>query len=157
MFDQIAGLPVHALVLHATIVFVPLLALGAIVHAVVPRWRPRIGWAVFLLAIIAPIVTFVTRQSGLEFYDRVTTTGVSAAGKRILDGHMGFGKLTFWYTLALGIVTLVVVTVTLRPSIRLPRVVELGLVVVMVALAAISGYYVFRTGDSGATAVWGTY
>jgi hypothetical protein len=24
-------------------------------------------------------------------------------------------------------------------------------------LAAITGYYVFRTGDSGATAVWGTY
>jgi hypothetical protein len=29
--------------------------------------------------------------------------------------------------------------------------------VIMVALAAISGYYVYRTGDSGATAVWGTY
>ena len=46
MFDQINGLPVHALVLHAAVVFVPLLALGAIVYALIARWRPRIGWAV---------------------------------------------------------------------------------------------------------------
>jgi hypothetical protein len=157
VFDQIGGLPVHALVLHAAVVFVPLLALGAIVYAVVPRWRPRIGWAVFLLAIMAPIVTFVTRQSGLSFYDRVTARGISAAGKKILDDHMGFGKLTFLFTLALAIVTLVMVIATLRRSTPLPRVADLGLAVIMVALAAISGYYVFRTGDSGAHAVWGTY
>ena len=29
--------------------------------------------------------------------------------------------------------------------------------VVMVVLAVIAGYYVYRTGDSGATAVWGPY
>ena len=45
MFDQINGLPVHVLVLHAAVVFVPLLALGAVVYALVPRWRPRMGWA----------------------------------------------------------------------------------------------------------------
>ena len=46
---------------------------------------------------------------------------------------------------------------TMRKPGSLPRAADLGLAVVMVALAAISGYYVFRTGDSGATAVWGTY
>ena len=43
MFDQINGLPVHVLVLHAAVVFVPLLALGAIVYALVGPWRPKIG------------------------------------------------------------------------------------------------------------------
>jgi hypothetical protein len=46
---------------------------------------------------------------------------------------------------------------TMRKSGSLPRVADLGLRVVMVALAAITGYYVFKTGDSGATAVWGQY
>ncbi len=59
MFDQINGLPVHALVVHAAVVFVPLLVLGAIAYAVVPRWRPRVGWAVVLLAIAAPAAVFV--------------------------------------------------------------------------------------------------
>jgi uncharacterized membrane protein len=157
VFDQITGLPVHVLVLHFAVVFVPLLAAGAIVYAVVPRLRPRIGWAVLLLAIITPIVTFVTRQSGLKLYERVLKRGISPAGKQILANHMHFGTFTFWFSLALGIVTLVMVIVTLRPSSSLPRAADLGLAVIMVALAAISGYYVYRTGDSGATALWGTY
>jgi uncharacterized membrane protein len=157
VFDQIGGLPVHVLVLHAAVVFVPLLALGAIVYAVMPRWRPRIGWAVLLLAIIAPVVTFVTRESGLKFYERVIARGTSPRGRAILNDHMGFGTKTFWFTLALGVVTLVMVILTLRKPASLPRAADLGLAVIMVVLAAICGYYVFRTGDSGAHAVWGTY
>lgn len=158
MFDQFRGLPIHALVLHAAVVFIPLLALGAVVYAVAPRWRSRIGWAALLLAIVAPVCAFVTRESGLKLYQRVIARGTSAAGRRILDSHMHFGTLTMWFTIALGVVTLVMVLATLRRSGNtLPRAADMGLAVIIVVLAAISGYYVFRTGDSGATAVWGTY
>jgi uncharacterized membrane protein len=157
VFDQIGGLPVHVLVIHFAVVFVPLLALGAIVYAVVPRWRPRIGWAVFALAIIGPICTFVSKQSGQKLYNRLVARGLKGRGKELLDHHMSFGGRTFWFTLALGIVTLIMVVLTSRKSGSLPRVAEIGLGVIMVALAVISGYYVFRTGDSGAHVVWGTY
>ena len=158
MFDQIGGLPVHVLVLHAAVVFIPLLALGAIVYGVIAPWRARIGWAVLLLGIIAPACAFVARESGLKFYDRVVKQGVSPKGRELLDEHMHFGTMTMWFTIALGVVTLVMTIATLRrPNKRLPRVPDVVLTVVMVALAAISGYYVFRTGDSGAHAVWGTY
>ena len=157
MFDQISGLPVHALIVHATVVFVPLLALGAIVYALVARLRPRIGWAVLLLAIIAPICAFVAMQSGKALRERVLARGVSGRGAQIINEHMGFGTLTFWFTLALGVASLVMLAVTMRKERSLPRAVDLGLAVITVALAAITGYYVFRTGDSGATAVWGTY
>jgi uncharacterized membrane protein len=158
VFDQIKGLPVHALVNHAAVVFIPLLAVAAIVYALVPRWRSRIGWAALLLAIVAPVCAFVTRESGLKLYERVKARGISPAGRRILDSHMNFGTLTMWFTIALGAVTLVMVLATLRrPGNRLARAADVGLAVIMVALAAITGYYVYRTGDSGATAVWGTY
>jgi uncharacterized membrane protein len=157
VFDQINGLPVHALVLHAAVVFVPLLALGAIVYAVVGRWRAKIGWAVVLLAVVAPITALVAKLSGEELYDRLLAQGVSGRGAEIIDEHMGFGTRTFWFSLALGVVALVMVFATMRKPGSLPRAAELGLGVVMVALAAITGYYVFRTGDSGATAVWGQY
>jgi uncharacterized membrane protein len=157
VFDQINGLPVHALVIHAAVVFVPLLALGAAVYGLVARWRPRIGWAVLLLAIIAPITAFVAKESGEELRDRLIAQGISGRGAEIIDDHMGFGTLTFWFTLALGVVTLISVLATLRKPGSLPRAADLGLAVIMVALAAISGYYVFKTGDSGAMAVWGTY
>ena len=157
MFDQINGLPIHALVIHAAVVFVPLLALGAIVYALVPRWRPRVGWAVLLLAIAAPIVTFVAKQSGEVLRDRLFQQGVSGRGAEIIDDHMGYGTLTLWFVLALSVVSIVMVVLTSRTGRSLPRAADLGLAVIMVALAAVSGYYVYRTGDSGATAVWGTY
>lgn len=158
VFDRIGGLPVHVLVLHAAVVFIPLLALGAIVYAVMPRWRPRIGWAVVVLAIAAPLIAFVARESGLKLYNRVLARGTSATGRQILDNHMHFGTMTMWFTIALGVVSLVTAVVTLRRLANpLPRVVDLGLGLIMIVLAAISGYYVYRTGDSGATAVWGTY
>jgi uncharacterized membrane protein len=157
VFDQINGLPVHALVNHAAVVFGPLLVLGAIVYAVMPRWRPRIGWAVLLLAIVAPITTYVTMESGKALQERLLEQGLSGRGAEIIAEHMDFGTVTFWLTLALGVVSIVMVLLTLRRPGSLPRAADLGLAVIMVALAAVSGYYVFRTGDSGATAVWGTY
>jgi hypothetical protein len=157
VFDQINGLPVHALVIHAAVVFVPLLALAAIGYAVVPRWRAKIGWAAVLLAIAAPAVAFVSKESGEALRDRLVANGMSGPPLQAIDDHMGFGTLTLYYSLGLGVVTLIMVFLTVRASAKpLPRAAELGLSVIMLALAVISGYYVFRTGDSGAQAVWGT-
>jgi len=153
VFDQIHGLPVHALVLHAAVVFVPLLALGAIVYAVVPRWRPRINWAVAILAVITPITCLVTRVSGEKLYDRTVKLGIKGKALQHLNDHMGFGNRTFWWVLALGVVTLVMLVLTWN-SRKLPLVASAAGSVVMVVLAVIAGYYVYRTGDSGATVVW---
>ena len=157
VFDQINGMPVHALVIHAAVVFIPLLALTAVGYAVVPRWRDRIGWAAVLLAIAAPAVAWVATESGEELRERLVSSGMSGKPLAAIDDHMGFGTLAFYYSLGLGLATLIMVVLTLRrPEHRLPRAAELGLAVIMVALAAVSGYYVFKTGDSGAQAVWGT-
>jgi amino acid transporter len=157
VFDQINGLPVHALVLHAAVIFVPLLALGAIVYALVPRWRPKIGWAVALLAVIAPVSALVAMLSGEKLYDRLIAQGLSGPGKDILDDHMGYGGLTWWFSLALGVVSLIMFALTRRETSPAPKIVQLILSVAMIALAVLAGFYVFKTGDSGATAVWGTY
>jgi uncharacterized membrane protein len=153
VFDQINGLPVHALVLHVAVVFVPLLALGAIVYAVVPRWRPRIGWAVGILAVVTPITCFVTKESGEKLYDRTIANGMRGKALTELNKHMDFGNHTFWWVLALGIVTLVMLVLTWG-SRSLPMIASAAGSVVMVVLAVIAGYYVYRTGDSGATVVW---
>jgi hypothetical protein len=157
VFDQINGLPVHALVLHAAVIFVPLLALVAIVYAVVPRWRTKVGWAAVLLSIAAPVTAWVATESGEALRDRLVASGLKGEPLAAIDDHMGYGNLTFYFSLGLGVVTLLMVFLTLRRSDRpLPRAASLGLSVIMVALAAISGYYVIRTGDSGAQAVWGS-
>ncbi|MEV0897907.1 DUF2231 domain-containing protein [Actinoplanes sp. NPDC049802] len=158
MLDQVNGLPVHVLVLHAAVIFVPLLALGAVVYALVTRWRSRINWAVALLAVTAPVAALITMLSGTEFYNRLLSGGrVSPAGKEILDGHMSNGTLTFWLTLGLGVVALLLVALTFRDPRALPKAADIGFALVLVVLAGVSVYYLYQTGDSGATAVWGTY
>jgi uncharacterized membrane protein len=158
LLDQINGLPVHALVLHAAVIFVPLLAVASIVYGLIARWRSHIGWAVALLAIVAPLSAFIAMESGKELFARLQSDNrVSPAGVEIINDHMGFGTRTFWFSLALGVITLIMVFATLRKAGSLPRAADLGLALVMIVLAAITGYYVFRTGDSGATAVWGSY
>ncbi|WP_189078566.1 DUF2231 domain-containing protein [Mangrovihabitans endophyticus] len=158
MFDQIGGLPVHALVVHAAVVFVPLLAVGSVIYAMVIPWRPRVGWAVTILAVLTPVTTLVAKESGEQLLDRLRERGLSGRGLEILTDHEGYGSMTFWFSLALGLVTLLMVAVArARRTKTMPRVVEIVLAVAAVALAVVSGYYVYRTGDSGATAVWGTY
>jgi hypothetical protein len=49
------------------------------------------------------------------------------------------------------------VALTLRAGRKLPAVANVAFIVLTLVLAVGSGYYVFRTGDSGATAVWGSY
>jgi peptidoglycan/LPS O-acetylase OafA/YrhL len=153
VFDQIHGLPVHALVLHVAVVFVPLLALGAIVYAVAPKTRPRIGWAVAALAVVTPITCFVTKESGEKLYDRTIANGMRGKALAELNKHMSFGTDTFWWVLALGVVTLVMLVLTWG-SRSLPMIASAAGSVVMVVLAVVAGYYVYRTGDTGATVVW---
>ncbi|WP_433827370.1 DUF2231 domain-containing protein [Actinoplanes sp. CA-015351] len=157
VFDQVNGLPVHILVLHAAVIFVPLLALGSIVYALVARWRAKIGWAVALLAVVAPISAVVSKLSGTELYNRLLDNGMSGPGKVILDDHMNYGTITMWLSIALGVVSLVLVVLTSRAGAALPKVADIAFAVVIVVLAVLTGYYIFNTGDTGANAVWGTY
>jgi hypothetical protein len=156
VFDQFNGMPMHVLLVHAAVVFVPLLALTAIVYAVLPRLRSRVGWAAALLAVGAPAAAFVAKLSGQAFKQRLLDGGMKGQSLANVTTHQGYGDLTFWFSLALGVATLVMVYLTSRGERgSLPRVADLGLAVVVVGLAAVSGYYVFRTGDTGAVSVWG--
>lgn len=157
MFDQINGLPVHVLLVHAAVVFVPLLALSAVTYAVVPRLRSRIGWAAALLAVGAPAAALFAKLSGEAFRDRLAAGGLPADSLQNIATHEEYGELTFWIALALGVVTGLMVFVTSRGAglRQLPRAANLALTVVVVVLAAVASYYVFMTGDTGARSVYG--
>ncbi|MDG4791715.1 hypothetical protein O7626_38480 [Micromonospora sp. WMMD1102] len=154
MFREVMGLPAHALLVHAAVVFVPLLALVSTGYAVLARFRSRLDWAAALLAVAAPVAAFLAVQSGEEFQEVLIAKGY---GPEILEKvveHQGYGELTLWWSLALGVVTLVLVALT-RPRARtLPGWLGPLLAVVVVVLAAINVWYVYLTGDTGAQAVW---
>jgi len=156
VLNNILGIPAHPLIIHVAVVFIPLLCLGAVVYAVVPRVRGKIGWAVTALAVISPIAAWFAKASGENLRDRLVAAGFSPEILDKVNQHQSYGDRTWWFTLALGVVTLAMVFITSgnRRAPHLPMGVNLAVSVVVIALAVATAIYVFLTGDSGAHAVW---
>lgn len=172
MFEQIGGLPLHPLVIHAAVVFVPLLAIGAVAYAVVPGWRRLLWWAVGLLALAGAGSTILARFSGVAFRQRLLRKHLlTPEFTPKVDAHQHFGTVTMWVTIALAVVTLVLLwAVPRRPASgggsaggvsaggrSGGTAVQVVFAVVVIGLAVASVYYVYRTGDSGARMVWGSF
>ena len=60
----IGGLPLHPLIVHATVVFVPLSVLGALVVVLFPAARRRYGSLVVITAVVATVITVLAEESG---------------------------------------------------------------------------------------------
>ena len=147
------GLPLHPLVIHFTVVAVPLLALAGIVYAFVPGLRGRIGWIAVLLAIVTPLTVLVSKLAGDAF--RVRIQHKNLASPEIfakIDAHRALGTTTLYWTIGLGVAVLLLVLLRNQA-----RAVSIALSVVTVVLALISVWYVYRTGDAGAKIVWSQY
>jgi len=152
VFETFFGLPLHPLVVHAAVVFIPLLILGALAYALVPRLRPRIGWVVALLAVIAPLSALLSKLSGDAFRARLARNHTASAGiLNKIDEHRHFGTITLYLAIGLGVVALALMRV---PQLRSNAALSVASIVVTVGLSVATGYYVFRTGDTAAHIVW---
>jgi hypothetical protein len=147
VFDTIAGLPIHALTVHAVVVLLPLMALITMAVAVRPAWR---GYGRLVLAadLLVLVVSFVARQSGLKFEARIQQFGNSGTAKHLIDTHAGYGKMLPFFALALVVAAALVVVAASRPRLGIP----VAALAVIAGLAAIG--WTVLTGDSGARAVW---
>lgn len=67
MFPSIAGLPAHPLIVHATVVLVPLAILAVLAVVVRPRLRARYGTPVLVVAALALVVAALAEESGQTF------------------------------------------------------------------------------------------
>jgi glucan phosphoethanolaminetransferase (alkaline phosphatase superfamily) len=166
VFEEIGGLPLHPLLIHATVVFVPLLAIGSVVYAVVPGLRRLLWWAVGLLALAGAGSAVLARFSGVAFRQRLLRKHLlTPEFTPKVDAHQHYGTITMWVTIALAVVSLVLIWATPRRRASGAAggggrgggaAIQVVLAVVVIGLAVASLYYVYRTGDSGARMVWGS-
>ncbi|MET7876152.1 DUF2231 domain-containing protein [Micromonospora profundi] len=161
MFEEFMGLPAHPLVLHAAVVFVPLLALLTVGYAFVPPIRPHTRWVLGLLAVGAPLSALLAKLSGDAFFDRMRSANrVTPEFLPKLEAHQEFGDFTLWASIGLAIVALALVrfvaprTADANADARQGRALTVALQVLSLVAAGVAVYYVIRTGDSGAKAVW---
>lgn len=140
MFDTVAGLPVHVLLVHLVVVGVPLMSLLTVAAAARPSWRTRAAWVVVLLNAGLFVVTLATRRAGESLAERV--------GAAQVVEHSDLGEKMPWFVLGLLVVSLLV------PVLRHRRPMATLVLVLAVLVAAANVYWVIRVGDSGSRAVW---
>lgn len=155
MLEESGDVPTHVLLVHAAVVFVPLLALGGILYAAVPGLRARIGWVVGLLAVVGPLSALLSMLSGRTLEAALIARNYPPAILDQVADHRVYGERTFWFSFGLGLAAAALVFVTQgRRRPHLPTVARLGLAGLVVLLGAITAVQVFLAGDSGAKAVW---
>jgi hypothetical protein len=143
MFDTISGLPVHALVVHAVVVLLPLMSIVTIAVAVRPRWR-HYAPVVAVIDGLVFLTAWVAKDSGENLQARL-----QQFDPQVAHDHGQKGSILPYVALAVFLAAVLVWSTQ-----RFPRIVPLAVIVAV--LAGAGGLaWTYVTGESGARAVWG--
>ncbi|MFY9231626.1 MAG: DUF2231 domain-containing protein, partial [Candidatus Nanopelagicales bacterium] len=145
VLETVAGLPVHPLIVHAAVVLVPLVALGAILMAVWPRFSRRFGVLVAIMGGAALVASALAKLSGEQMAERV---GLPERHAELADRMPLVVLLLAGLVLALWLLDRGIPTTRSRPG----WVIALAAVTVIVSVGAV--YWTFLVGHSGAESVW---
>lgn len=154
---EIAGLPLHPLVVHAAVVLIPLTALLSIVLAVLPRWRWLVRWPTAVLSVASVVVAYTATVSGRSLEQARNLN-------QLVHSHAAHGHLLAELTIALAVVVVVAAMLLPGPSLlasgrgamaRRVSYADKVLPVLLVLAALVVLVEVYLTGESGARAVWG--
>jgi hypothetical protein len=142
---EINGLPLHALVVHAAVVFGPLSALAGLVYAV-PRWRDKARWPLVVSVLIAVGAIWVAYLSGEQVEEANEFGGPLEA---LLETHEERAEMLRLLMSGYAVAALLAAWQHARTG---PvRFVLTALVVVLAVLAAV---WTVLTGDAGAQIAW---
>lgn len=156
------GLPAHPLFVHVPVILIPATIVTGIVFMVRPRWLGRWGIALCLVSIVAMSSVFLAMQAGGALENALHLHGEAAS--LISEHSQAAHILAIVYTAFTAF--LIVAFAASRISTGNPT--GLGLVdrpltppavftalrILVVVLALVAGFFVFRVGDLGAKAVW---
>lgn len=146
--DQAFGLPAHPLLLHAPVIFNPILAVVSLAMVAKPAWRRRYGLAWGAFAVVALGSTVLAAGAGEAFIEgrpRIDDT---------LRNHADAAEALRLTMFILTALILAVVTIDAL-GLRAPGALAAVLSVLVVLMALTAGFFTVRAGHLGATAAWG--
>lgn len=162
MFDEFRGLPVHALVVHLTVVLLPVAALLGVLF-VVPRLRSLLRWPLLAAALASLVTLLVTRQSGAALKDSLNLGGATAEA---VQRHEDLADQLLWIVMVFTALVVIAVLASLPSKASTPRptgrtssgsaqaVAQTVLAVLVLVAAVAVGVQTARVGEAGSRAVW---
>lgn len=154
----VSGLPLHVLLVHGTVVFVPLAAVCTVLSIVWPAARRRLGIVTPLLALAALVMVPITQQSGEWLMQRVDTTPAitthSLLGGTLLPWVIGvfIVAMAQWLWFRYG--TTQADGIRRKLGTAGSRVAGVVAVVLVLVLCGGTVYKVVEIGEAGSRAVW---
>jgi hypothetical protein len=156
VFDEIFGLPMHALVIHAVVVLVPLSAVSAVAYVARPAWRRELRWPTAAGAVVSGASAFVAAESGEALQRRVSRVRSGTTDFDLLSTHVVWGDRARLFCLLFMVLTLAALWFARPPEEESPRghafEVLIGALVVLAAVAAVVTVVV--AGHAGSRVVW---
>jgi hypothetical protein len=149
--STINGLPAHVLLVHFVVVLMPLTAVFVITAAFWRSLRDLLWWAGVLLAAGLVVLCRLTQQAGEWFSEYI-------GNPPTLSDHAGLGDTAIWFAVALLIVAIAEAFVHFRQrgSDTAGKGLVIGVAVLAIVVGVASCVQIYRIGDSGAKAVWGS-
>ncbi|MBK6302041.1 MAG: hypothetical protein IPF40_13750 [Actinomycetales bacterium] len=146
IFDTIAGLPVHPLVVHLTVIVLPVSAVAFIALVFARRLRPAYAWLAAAGLVVGAVAALVAKESGEALAERVGTPAQ----------HASYGTILPILGILLAIVAVAWIVVQRRSAVASR---DSGVVTVLGGLGSLLAVGVLAltvlVGHSGAEAVWG--
>lgn len=142
---EINGLPLHALVVHAAVVFGPLSALAGLAYAV-PRWRDRLRWPLVVSVLVAGVSVWVAYFSGEQLTEANQYGGPLAELVETHEDRAGMLRISIT-----GFALVAFVAAWLHTRTGPARLALAGLVAV---LAVVTAVLTILVGDAGAQIAW---
>ena len=148
MPETVFGLPTHAIVVHATVVLLPLAALVVLLHAFWPAARRRLGIVTPLLAGVALVLVPISTESGESLEHSVGENALVERHAELADGMLPWAIGLFVVAAGLWLLD------RRRASTTAPR--WLPIVASVLAVVAVAGtvQQIVRVGHAGAEATW---
>ncbi|MDO9407942.1 DUF2231 domain-containing protein [Patulibacter sp.] len=182
LFNNVNGLPTHALMVHFTVVVATGATIGGLAFALVPRFRRWLSWPLLVTGVLSIVLGLVTPSTGEKLEARVDPSP-------LLEKHTELGDQMGTIMIAYGVILiLAMVVVRFRRraetvgadgstaeahaarSTVLDRIgglrgesarafpgqpqVAAALTLLVLAFSVISGIWIYRTGEAGARSVW---
>ena len=145
------GLPLHPLIVHATVVIVPTAALAVLLATFWPRFRRWASWGPLALALLSVVLVPLTSSTGESLEHALPRSALIEQ-----HAHLGDELLPWVIVLAVGALGLSWPLIrgfrTSLPS--LPRWLTVLVLAIVVVGAVGTLVQVVRIGHSGATAAW---
>lgn len=154
MPHTINGVPAHVLLVHAVVVLLPLAALLAVLGAVWPAARRRLGILIPLTALVSVLFIPLTTNAGEWLQEHVPNSELVRRHVRLGDGLLVWAGLLFVLSAALWLADVAPGRGWRLPAAAGSRAVRMVGSVLLCAVAVVAVVQVYRIGDSGARAAW---